>query len=303
VLQYSPTPIQEVNNNALDRAGVRLIVKREDLNHPLISGNKWWKLKYNIQHASSTSHKTILTFGGAFSNHIYATAAAAAEEGLQCIGIIRGEETLPLNPTLRFATDQGMLIQYVSRERYRSKHEESFQEELHQRFGAFYMIPEGGTNLLAVKGTAEFAAKELKNIQFDHLCLPVGTGGTMAGLIVGLEGTREIIGVSVLKNGAFLNDEIAQLMEKYNQSVYGNWRLLTSYDHGGYARVNRALIDFIAMMKITHDLPLDPLYTGKLLWAVMKEVENGTFKRGSTVLALHTGGLQGSSTILNRYEQ
>jgi 1-aminocyclopropane-1-carboxylate deaminase len=293
---YNTTPIEEIRNETLDKAGVRLLIKREDLNHPFISGNKWWKLKYNIKQAQSEKKQTVLTFGGAFSNHIYATAAAARENNLKSIGVIRGEETLPLNRTLSFAKNQNMDVYYVSREAYHKKTDPDFVQQLREKFGDFYLIPEGGTNTLAVKGCAEFAAKELSTIDFDFLCLPVGTGGTMAGIISGLENSKEVIGISVLKNGDFLKDEIEKLIQDFTGRLYGKWSLLTSYHHGGYAKVTQTLTEFVSAMKERHNLPLDHVYTGKLLWAVMKEIEIGRFHRGSTVLALHTGGLQGTLT-------
>lgn len=281
------------NHPAFVKAGVRVLVKREDTNHPRVSGNKWWKLKYNLEQAANSSHRTILTFGGAFSNHIYATAAAAHELDLQCIGVIRGEEHYPLNPTLEFATAQGMKIHYVNRSSYREKASDAFIRDLHSRYGDFYMIPEGGTNLLAVKGCAEFAAQELDIIDFDHLCLAVGTGGTIAGLVCGLKGKRNIIGVSVLKQAYFLNEEIRRLVMEFSSRAYSNWSLLAGYHHGGYAKTTPHLEEFISEMTTLHGLPLDHVYTAKLLWAVVKEVEAGAFKRGDTILVVHTGGLQG----------
>ena len=298
MLSYTDTPLQEINDPALDAAGVRLIVKREDLNHPHISGNKWWKLKYNLEEARRQGHQTLLTFGGAFSNHLYATAAGARELGFQSIGIVRGEETLTLNPTLTFARHNGMLLHYSSREAYRKKNDLPFLDELRAKFGDFYLIPEGGTNDLAVRGCAEFGQR-LNTIDFDYLCLPVGTGGTMAGIVGGLKDQKEIIGISVLKDGAFLKEEISSLLKKNFKETYGRWTLLTSYHHGGYAKVTKDLLAFIKEMKDKHNLPLDPVYTGKLLWAVMEEVKKGSFKRGSTILALHTGGLQGASATPN----
>jgi 1-aminocyclopropane-1-carboxylate deaminase/D-cysteine desulfhydrase-like pyridoxal-dependent ACC family enzyme len=271
---------------------VQLLVKREDLNHPLVSGNKWWKLIYSLEEAKNLK-LPVLTFGGAYSNHIFATAAATNELGLQSIGIIRGEKTLVLNPTLAFAEAQGMQLHYISRDDYRKKENPEFIDSLHQRFGEFYLIAEGGTNLLAVKGCAEFAVDELSELNFDHLFLPVGTGGTMAGLICGFEGKKKITGVSVLKGGEFLNEEIEKLIKNYSGSSYGNWSLLTSYHQGGYAKVTNTLLDFVSAMKERHNLPLDTVYMGKLMLAVMHEIEGGRFQKGSTVLALHTGGLQG----------
>jgi 1-aminocyclopropane-1-carboxylate deaminase len=291
LLAYAPTPVQELFHDDLERAGVRLLVKREDLNHPTVSGNKWWKLKLNLKAAIRASHDTLLTFGGAYSNHIFATAAAANGLGLKSIGIIRGEETFPLNKTLKFAQRQGMQLHYISRERYRKKDEEFFTDELRREFGNFFLIPEGGTNDLAVKGCFEWA-NEIRNIDCDYVALPVGTGGTIAGLIAGLAGQRQVVGISSLKGGEFLQPEISGLLEKNFGKVYGNWQVLTSYHHGGYAKVSEPLLAFITQMMNQHNLPLDPVYTGKLLWAVMDMVRKGWFDKGATVLALHTGGLQ-----------
>lgn len=290
MLQYAEPPIQEIQLPLLDVAGVRLLVLREDLNHTEIAGNKWWKLKYNLESACDQQHDTLLTFGGAYSNHIAATAAAAHEMGLSSIGIIRGEETFPINPTLGFATSKGMLLHYVSRDEYRHKSEEKFIANLHHQFGRFYLIPEGGTNDAAVRGTAEWGRKMLST-GFDYLCVPIGTGGTTAGILGGLDGSRELVSVSVLKGGDFLKADVNELTKNNFNKVYGNWHLLTSYHHGGYAKVSEPLLSFILEMKNRHNLPLDAVYTGKLLWAVMEEVRSGWFKKGSTILAVHTGGV------------
>jgi 1-aminocyclopropane-1-carboxylate deaminase len=292
VLQYTETPLQEIHDAALDKAGIQLIIKREDLNHPYVSGNKWWKLKYNLEEAARLN-LPILTFGGAYSNHIFATAAAGKELGTNTIGIIRGERTEDLNKTLTFAESQGMHLHFISREQFRNKAQPSFIQSLNESFGDFYLIPEGGTNSNAVKGCKEFAISKLSSVDFDALILPVGTGGTIAGLVSGLPREREIIGVSVLKNGEFLVDDIAELLQNYSAGTYGNWSIATSYDHGGYAKATKELLDLLRAMKMQHNLPLDSVYTGKLMWAVLKEAERGRFSRGSTVLALHTGGLQG----------
>jgi 1-aminocyclopropane-1-carboxylate deaminase len=292
MLEYSPTPINELQSEFLRNAGVRLFVKREDLNHPTVSGNKWWKLKYNLEEAKNKKAQTILTFGGAFSNHIFATAAAAHELGLKSIGVIRGEESLPLNKTLSFAKKQGMEILYVSRELYRKKDEPSFIRRLQDRFGDFYLIPEGGTNALAIKGCREFAMDHLSKVEFDYLCLPVGTGGTLAGITLGLAPDKTVIGISVLKDGGFLINDVKTLLSPFEHQPMAAWKILTGYDHGGYAKTSPALLDFIEDMKSDHDLPLDHVYTGKLLFAVAEEIRKGNFKNGSTILILHTGGLQ-----------
>lgn len=296
MLRYTPTPFQEIHDKSLTNADVRLIVKREDLNHPYISGNKWWKLKYNLQAAQAQNKSTLLTFGGAFSNHIFSTAAAARELGLKSIGVIRGEETFPLNKTLQFAKICGMHLHYCTREDYRKKNEQEFINALENRYGDFYLIPEGGSNALAVKGCEEFAKAILNDaaVDFDYLCLPVGTGGTMSGLIAGINDQKSIIGFPVLKGADFLEQDIKKILSESYSRDFENWMLDLNYHFGGYAKSTPELLDFIQHMKIKHDLPLDHVYTGKLLWAVMDYIKKGKFVKGSTVLAIHTGGLQGS---------
>lgn len=285
-LQYTNTPIVEISTPETIQAGIKLRVKREDQNHPFISGNKWWKLKYNLEAAQQQGYKTLLTFGGAYSNHIYATAAAAHELGFKSIGIIRGEETLPLNATLAFAKSRGMQLHYVSREAYRHKNEDDFIEQLKNRFGDFYLIPEGGSNTLAVKGVAEFAASLQKETEFDYICLPVGTGGTMVGMVQGTTSTR-VLGFPVLKGASFLEDEI----KPYTDST--NWRLIYDYHFGGYAKTTSILVSFIDEFEKKYNIPLDQVYTGKMLFGVFDLIGKKFFKPGSTVLVLHTGGLQG----------
>jgi 1-aminocyclopropane-1-carboxylate deaminase len=297
LLLYNATPIQELTSDLLSKQRVRLLIKREDLNHPSVSGNKWWKLKYNLEEAMHLGHETLLTFGGAYSNHIFATAAAGKELRLKTIGIIRGEETLPLNHTLAFAESCGMKLHYVSREAYRKKSEPDFIKQLHNQFGDFYLIPEGGTNELAVKGCAEFATQLNQEVDFDYVCLPVGTGGTMAGIISGIRPSAEVIGFSVLKGGEFLREEITVLLQNFSEQDYGKWQMETSYHQGGYGKSTPALNDFIAQMKREHDLPLDFVYTAKMVMGVFDLISKGRFERGSTILLLHTGGLQGLPNI------
>ena len=293
-MRYQKPPLQEINHPVIDQAGLRLLVLREDLNHPFISGNKWWKLKYNIAAAVEGGYSAILTFGGAYSNHIYATAAAASEAGLQSIGIIRGEETLPLNPTLSFARARGMHTYYVSRTAYRRKDEREFLDALQKRFGNFHLIPEGGTNHLAIKGCAAWGTELLKQ-RWDHLLLPVGTGGTIAGLVCGTGDVRKITGIVVLKGGAFLKAQINQLVLEYAGNTPQNLKLILDAHHGGYAKTTPELNSFIAEMRSAYKLPLDHVYSAKLLWSIIDQARQGVFRRGETVLAVHTGGLQGAA--------
>lgn len=285
MLKYQESPTQEIQDELLLSAGIRLFMKREDLNHPFVSGNKWWKLKYNLEEAVRTGKTTLLTYGGAYSNHIYATAAAAFELKLRSIGIIRGEKNLPLNPTLSFANRMGMDLQYVSRAAYRSAKISEKNTELPEDT---YFIPEGGSNRLAVKGVKEFAEKLKDN--FDYLCCPVGTGGTLAGLIEGMPLSKKILGFSVLKGAEFLREEIKNLGEdKVNKS---SWDLIHDYHFGGYAKATPELHRFINRFISDQNIPLEFIYTGKMMAGIYDLVEKGFFPRGATVLAVHTGGIR-----------
>ena len=288
-LSYHPTPLKEIQSRLLKESHVKLLIKCEYLNHPFISGNKWWKLKYNLEQAVQRKHHTLLTFGGAYSNHIYATAAAAKEIGLKSIGIIRGEEVQPLNHTLAFAESCGMKLHFVSREKYRNKTADDFIQQLQNKFGDFYLIAEGGTNELAVKGVAEFGAALINEVDFDYLCLPVGTGGTMAGIVKALAGRKKTLGFSVLKGGGFLNHEV----KKWVGSSFDNWSIVEDYHFGGYAKVTNELTNFMNEIETQHQLPLDQVYTAKMMFGVFDMLQKEYFKRGSTILVLHTGGLQG----------
>lgn len=288
-LAYHVAPLLPLPLPVFADAGISVWIKREDMNHPTVSGNKWWKLKYNLAAAQQLGRKTIVTFGGAFSNHLYATAAATHALGLHSIGIVRGEKTLPLNSTLQFACDHGMRLVYMTREEYRKKEHPDFLNGIVKQFGDVYVIPEGGTNNLAVRGVMEFAAM-LQTEPFTHLVLPVGTGGTIAGLVRGLPG-RRVVGVSVLK-GDFSTRDVQKLVAQDEHSAQASWTVLTGYHHGGYAKSTPELRAFIQQMQQEYALPLDPVYTAKMMWALVREAERGAFAQGSKIIALHTGGLQ-----------
>lgn len=289
MLRYTSTPIQEIQDPVLDQAHVRLLIKREDLNHPFVSGNKWWKLKYNLAEAKNQKKRTLLTFGGAYSNHIFATAAAAHELSLKAIGIVRGEETLPLNETLAFAKSRGMELQYISREAYRTKTNPEFIKALQDQLGDFYLIPEGGTNALAVQGVEEFA--QTLGYDFDYVCCAVGTGGTLAGLIKGLPNDKIILGFSSLKGGEFLNAEVNQWLKKPSQ----NWSIITDYHFGGYGKTTDELISFQKRLLSHQHVLFDLVYGSKMMSGIFDLIQKNFFKPGSTILAIHTGGLQGKT--------
>ena len=274
---------------------IELWIKREDLLHPEVSGNKFRKLKYNLLQAKNEGFETILTFGGAHSNHISATAAAGKVAGFDTIGIIRGEELLDSeekwSPTLKYATSCGMKFEFISRERYRDKDSEEFQEELKLKYPDAFIIPEGGTNVLAIKGCEEILSEEDK--RFNFICASVGTGGTLAGLINSSEIDQKTIGFSSLKS-AHLRNEVSDLVNRKN------WDINLDYHFGGYAKVNIELINFINDFNKKYGINLDPVYTGKLVFGIFDLVKQGYFPEKSKILAVHTGGLQGIAGM-NRF--
>jgi 1-aminocyclopropane-1-carboxylate deaminase/D-cysteine desulfhydrase-like pyridoxal-dependent ACC family enzyme len=292
------TPIQKIEDPLIKDSGIKLYVKREDLNHQQISGNKWHKLKYNLIAAKKEGYKTLLTFGGAYSNHIYATAAAGKLFGFKTIGIIRGEEHLPLNPTLAFAVSAGMEIHYVSRKAYRKKNSPQFVDELREKFGRFYLVPEGGTNKLAVKGASEIISNV--DIDFDYVCCACGTGGTLAGLIKGLNGNKKALGFSVLKGGGFLLNDVEKLVYESTGKRFNNWDINLDFHFGGYAKINSELISFIKRFQTITSIPIEPIYTGKVLFGVYNLIMCHYFGQDTTILVMHTGGLQGLSGMKER---
>lgn len=288
-----PSPIVRLDMPFILERGVELWIKREDLIHPELSGNKWRKLEYNLLEMKKQGKTGLLTFGGAYSNHIYATAAAGHYLDFPTIGIIRGEAHTPLNPTLAYATNAGMQLHYVSRAAYRNR--QQLMETYQQKFPAYYLLPEGGTNRHALPGCAAII-KELEQ-QFpklpDYICLSCGTGGTLTGLLTGLQGRSEVLGFSALK-GDFHVAAIRQLLNIAGQPIFKNWSVNTTYHFGGYAKAKPELTGFINKIRNTHQLPLERIYTGKMLYGVLDLIKKGYFKKGSKILAIHTGGMQGS---------
>ena len=266
---------------------ISLFIKREDLLHPFVSGNKFRKLKYNMLQAKLENQQQVITFGGAFSNHIAATAYACKENNLQSIGIIRGEELefkTKLNPTLQFAQECGMKFEFVSRENYREKSEIAYLENLQNKYGNHYLIPEGGANDLAVKGCEAILTNQDEN--FDYVCCAVGTGTTIAGLINSSTSKQKILGFPALK-GDFLQNDIRKFATKTN------WELITDYHFGGYGKVTPTLIEFMNQFYLDTNIPLDPVYTAKMVFGVLDLIDKNYFPKHSKILMIHTGGLQG----------
>ena len=300
-------PITKIHEAFLESKNVNLYVLREDLIHSEISGNKWRKLKYNILQAKKLRLNTILTFGGAYSNHIAATAAAGKEFGLNTVGIIRGEEVLPLNPTMQKAKENGMTFKYISRSQYRenNKYELPFIQELKREFGNFYLVPEGGSNAIALKGCSEIV--DNIDVDFDVICSACGTGGTLAGIISSLKKQTKVIGFPALKGGGFLKEDINRLLTEYSiqfdlKIENNNWELNTDYHFGGYAKVKPELITFLQEFYKKHKIKLDLIYTGKMMFGLYDLIQTADVFNGKTIVVVHTGGVQGNIGFEERLE-
>jgi 1-aminocyclopropane-1-carboxylate deaminase/D-cysteine desulfhydrase-like pyridoxal-dependent ACC family enzyme len=290
----SNIPIQKINSEVLTKNGISLFIKREDLIHPVISGNKWRKLKYNLLEAKRTRCQVVVTFGGAFSNHIAATAAAGHEEGFSTHGIIRGEKMFPLNPTLLLAQKNGMEFTFVSRDEYKSKIESKVVQTVIKSFDKPFVIPEGGSNSLGVLGCEEIINSEM---EYDVFVTACGTGSTLSGIINGMNKDQYAIGFPALKNAGFLNEEVNSFLKVKNE----NWHLELDYHFGGYAKNKPELVEFIREFWIEYNIKLDPIYTSKAMFGLLDLIEKGVLKN-KRVLFIHTGGLQGVSGFEARYE-
>lgn len=290
-LLHLPSPLIKLKSDFLEKKAINLWIKREDLIHAELSGNKWRKLEFNLQEMRKRGKKGILTFGGAYSNHIYATAAAGQLFDFPTIGIIRGEETLPLNPTISFACRAGMEVKYVDRTTYRNK--EKLTEIYQTKFPDYYLLPEGGTNIFAIPGSAGTVAEIRKQLPQlpDYICLACGTGGTLAGIVSGLKGESSVLGFSVLK-GDFHQRDIRQLLADANITDPQNWSINTDYHFGGYARRTSELKKFIDSFKLNYGVPLEWIYTGKLVYGIFDLMEKGFFPKGSRIVIIHTGGIR-----------
>lgn len=286
------SPIKEIFDATLTNNKVRLFIKRDDLLHPAISGNKFRKLKYNLLQIKELGYPRLVTLGGAFSNHIHATAAAGKYFGIETIGIIRGERTEPLNTTLNFAENCGMKLYFVSRSNFRYR--DLIIKQLEAEFGNFYFLPEGGSNNLAVRGCKEIITEINAQMPFlpDYLCTACGTGGTLAGIIASAQANQKIIGFSALK-GNFLQENVQKLLDNEQDIQFNNWQITDNYCFGGYAKWQPELINFINNFKLKYKIALDPIYTGKMFFGIFDLIKKGYFYQNTTITAVHTGGLQG----------
>tara|TARA_R100000935_G_scaffold38680_1_gene60022 strand:+ start:136312 stop:137232 length:921 start_codon:yes stop_codon:yes gene_type:complete len=289
--------VEKINLKSLKGTYGTLFLKREDLIHPLVSGNKFRKLKYNIAEALRNKKTTVVTFGGAYSNHVSATAAAGKLAGLKTVGIIRGEElkaNFNGNATLEFAQRSGMVFEFVSREQYRLKDDDAYRAKLLEKYSNSLILPEGGTNSLAIKGCAEILTNN--DTGFDYICTSVGTGGTLAGLVSASEKHQQVVGYSALK-GTFQ----ASNVEEYTSN--SNYTIKDSYCFGGYAKIDLQLVRFMNEFKEETGILLDPVYTAKMMFGIIEDIKSGYFPENSRILAIHTGGLQGIAGMNQRLKK
>ena len=283
-------PIQSVTASWIP-AHVRVSILRADLVDPLVSGNKYYKLLHNISQAQALGHDTLLSFGGAWSNHLHALAAAGHRYGLRTIGIVRGDPGTELNPCLQDLQQWGMTLKFVTREQYRSKHEDATLEALQRELGPCFIIPEGGANRNGVLGCRELLPSQLP-ADMSHILLACGTGTTMAGLLT--RTTLPVYGIQAMKGQSYLQQEVARLLEVYQLAVQSRqWKVFDQFHRGGFGKADAALLAFINNFAEETGIPLEPVYSGKLLMAVQILLEQGTFPAGSHLLLIHGGGLQG----------
>lgn len=288
---YKNIVTQTLRRPLLNAAGISADVLRADKIHRDISGNKWFKLKYHLKEAIERGKQGIVTFGGAYSNHLVATAVAAREHRLRSTGIVRGEETFPENESVKQMKDAGMQLIYVSREEYRNKN------EIIQRFMAanehYYYIPEGGQSPEGIRGAGEML-NDAKS-DYTHIICPVGTGTTMAGVINASGNHQNVIGVSALK----INDRVTNELSDFIKTNANKQRWILQYDYhfGGYAKKTGDLIAYMNAFYMEEKIPTDFVYTAKMFFAVDDLARRGYFPRGSTLLLIHTGGLQGNRSL------
>jgi 1-aminocyclopropane-1-carboxylate deaminase len=271
----------------LGTAGVSVTVARFDLLDAHTGGNKGFKLREHLHAAQAGGYTRLLTFGGAWSNHLRAVAAAGARAGLATVGIVRGEPTEPLNPSLQFCQTQGMELVWWDRTTYRRKHEPELLGNLQRQYGPAWVIPEGGHSPEGVRG-----AMDMYIPGFDAIFCACGTGSTLAGLIAASESPVRLYGVATLKGGDFLYREVGTALGWVGATeTPGRWQILTDYHFGGYGRSRPELDAFIHLFQQRYGIPLEPVYTGKLFFALSDQLQKGLLPPGSRVLVLHTGGV------------
>ena len=286
--RFQPSILTTVDDPLLAGYQICLSLKRDDLLHPVISGNKWRKLKYILNHALSLNVHTLISMGGAYSNHLHALAYVGRVLGLQTIGLVRGEPPIPLTPTLQDASTWGMTLKFISRSDYRQLRQYHNYGGLPDLPTGSYWLPEGGSQVLALQGVAELVTEITE--AYEWLCVPCGTGTTLAGLVNAVPQNSRVLGFAALKNADFLKHDVAQLLPQTSD----NWQINQDYHFGGFAQTTAELIGFIDAFQNRTGFILEPVYTGKMLFGLYDLITKNTFNPGTRLIALHTGGLQGN---------
>ncbi|TRW94567.1 1-aminocyclopropane-1-carboxylate deaminase/D-cysteine desulfhydrase [Candidatus Methylobacter oryzae] len=284
---FNPSILTRIDDPLFRRYQIELWMKRDDLLHPVISGNKWRKLKYILDHALTLGADTLISMGGAYSNHLHALAYVGKVLGMKTVGLIRGERPEVLTPTLQDMAEWGMELKFVSRTEYRQLRQYKGYYDLPGLKPRHYWLPEGGAQALALKGVAELVDE--MEISYDTLCVPSGTGTTLAGIIEAVPEQVSVLGVAALKNAGFLTAEVEGILSQSRN----NWQINLDYHFGGFAKTNAELNAFIEDFELKTTIPLEPVYTGKMMHAVYDLIKKRYFKPGQRIIAVHTGGLQG----------
>ncbi len=290
-MELNSVPLELFHHPLLTQHNIRLHIKRDDLLHPVVSGNKLYKLMLNLEQFKYEHKKTLITFGGAYSNHLHATAFMGKSLGIQTVAIVRGEQLVPLNPTLKDCTDWGMVIEPVSRGLYRQKQQAPEIQSIIDKYPSPYVVPEGGANRLGVQGVAQML-DGVDQKDLDVVVVACGTGVTMAGLISACEPHVRVIGFPALKAEKWMGGEVQGWLDVI-ACTNNNWALQHGYHFGGYGKTKLELLEFMDDMEANYNLLLDPIYTGKAFYGLLKMIENGNIARGSNLLFVHSGGLQG----------
>ena len=295
--------LQSLHHPLFLQHNVQVQVKRDDLIHPIISGNKWRKLKYNLAHVKQHNNlRGVLSFGGSYSNHIHALAFACYQQKLPCVGVIRGEESYANNFTLTWARHWGMRLHFVDRKTYRRRHDEDYLAQLQQEYADYFIVPEGGSNKLAIAGVSEVMTELTQQTEFDTLMTPVGSGGTIAGLISGDCNTNKtqhkLLGIVVLKGANYLRYEVEKLLP--NSTNHHSWQLFNDYHRGGYAKFSPLDAARILEFNQITGVNFEPVYSGKMVLALLDLLEQGYFTKGERIVLLHTGGMQGLGGMIER---
>ena len=294
----SESTLQTISHPLFEKNQLHVSIKRDDSINPIISGNKWRKLKFNLEFAKKNNYAGVISFGGSFSNHIHALAYACQQQGLKSIGIIRGEKEYANNFTLSMAQKWGIKLHFVDRKTYRLREDQEYLAELQKSYPEYMIVPEGGSNTLALTGVGEVITELNQQCEFDTLLTPVGSGGTLAGLIKADINQHKLIGIAVLKQKDYLAEHVNTLLE--NSSSYSNWKIMSQFHRGGYAKFSKEDAQKILIFNQQTGFTFEPVYSGKMILALLELIEQQYFPKGHRIVILHTGGLQGIGGLIER---